>query len=103
MPWLVQRVEFFLRRVRRQHGDAARIRELGDAVQRAGIVEAVEARLHDHHARHAEPLEHGGKLADGRVDRRVAAVRGQREAALRADHVHMAVAGIRRREHVSGR
>ena len=96
---LVERVELGLRHLIGQHRDAARILKLRHGVQHAAIVGAIEARLHDHHAREPKPLEHGREVADRRIHRRVAAVRGQREARLWADHMHMAVARTGRRKH----
>ena len=85
----MQGVELGRGHLRRQHRDAACIAVLRDAVERAGVIGAVEARLHDHDARHAEPLEHGGKLAGGRVGRRIAAgSRAAESAASGRSHAH---------------
>ena len=94
----MQRVEFRRRRLRRQHRHAARAGHPRPAIQHAAIVGAVEARLHQHHSLQPEPVEHGGKLGGERILRRIAVPRRQRKTALRTDHMHVAVAGLRRRK-----
>ena len=67
-------------------------------VEHRRIVAAVRAALHQPAAREAERIEHVQILFQRRVRRRVAAVGGHRESAIRRpEHMGMGVAGIRRR------
>ncbi len=76
------------------HDDAAASRraELRHGVQRATVVRAVDARLHDHDAIQAERLAHHLVVGQRGLDRRVAAARVQRIAIRRTDDVDVAVA-----------
>ena len=81
--------------VGRHHRNAARRRaELGHRVEHAGIVGAVEARLHDHVARDADARAQRLQLRDGRLRRRVGAVRRPSDICrVRPDDVDVAIAG----------
>ena len=90
----IQPLQFRLRDTRRHDGDAARgCAQLDHGIARARIVEAVEARLHDHLPRHADLSAQRPQRGHRCLGRRVGAVRRHRIFRLRADDVDVAIDG----------
>ena len=89
----MQRVQLRARRCGWQHRDTARAGQRRHAVEHAGVVGAVETRLHQDDAVEPEPLQHCRELCRRRVHRRVGTVAGEGIARLRSDDVDVAVGG----------
>ena len=94
---LAHRVELRVGRLVVDHRDAAcAIAELAHAVERARVVGAVDAGLHDHDALEAKRRKQLTKLVSRCGLGRVGAA-GEKRILLRiAEHVHVAIAGARR-------
>ena len=76
--------------------------DLHHRIERAAIVSAIRTRMDDHHAWQLQRALQRQQLADGGVARQIGAARPIREAARRAEHVHMAIAGMERHGEVYG-
>ena len=79
------------------HGDAARLRaEPAQRVERARIVGAVGARLHDDRALDLQGAVQRLQVLDRGIAGRVTARIGKRIAAGRSENVHVTIAGAAR-------
>ena len=97
----VERLQLGHRRVLRDDGDASRARaDLQHAVEHAAVVEAVEDRLHGHHALEAEPAHRGAVFVGAAPLRRESRVFARRKRELIAVEMHVAIARAGRRHEV---